>query len=96
MANEYKKLSEVPIAESVTEAANVVIEDAGGIRRTPMSEIGKVKTVNGVEPDENGNVDLTTENEEVLALLMEENALPTLVDSSGSILTDNNSTILLG
>lgn len=58
MALEFTKLTEVEkIEEPVAEAA-VIVEDEGSIKRTPMKNIGKVKTVNGAEPDEEGNVEI--------------------------------------
>lgn len=42
-----------------------------------------------------GGSDLATDDE-VISLLLELDALPTLVDASGAILTDNNGAVLLG
>ena len=53
---EFKKLSDVEVIETVQDGATVLVEDGGKIRRTPKSKIGTVKTVNGVEPDETGDV----------------------------------------
>lgn len=61
---------------------------------------GTVKSVNGTLPDQNGNVtvDVSTiiSENDALAVLLECNALPTLVDKNGAILTDKNGAILLG
>lgn len=56
MAYEFKKLSEVVVAESVTDETNVLIEEDGMIKKTARKNIGNVKSVNGVEPDEAGDV----------------------------------------
>jgi hypothetical protein len=53
----FKKYSEIEIIEEVTDTSHVLIEQDGDIRRVSTSQIGKVKTVNGVEPDESGNVE---------------------------------------
>lgn len=52
----YKKLSEATFVQDAIDTANVLIEENDEIKRVPKSVMGKVKTVNGVEPDENGNV----------------------------------------
>ena len=52
----YKKLSEATFVQDAVDTANVLIEENDEIKRVPKSVMGKVKTVNGVEPDENGNV----------------------------------------
>lgn len=56
MAYEFKKLSEVAVAESVADETNVLIEEDGIIKKTARKNIGNVKSVNGVEPDEAGDV----------------------------------------
>lgn len=53
-----RKISEVELLESFDENTNVVVEDDGKTRRLPANKLGKVKTVNGVEPDEEGNVEV--------------------------------------
>ena len=59
---------------------------------------GTVKSVNGVLPDDIGNVELkmeTVDEEETLAMMLELGALPAVIDSDGAILTDENGAILL-
>lgn len=58
---------------------------------------GKVKTVNGVEPDENGNVqiDALPDDAEQLDMLIEADLLPAVYDTNGAILTDENGNIIL-
>lgn len=58
MALEFTKLTEVDNVEEPVDGATVIIENAGTVKRTPMRNIGKVKTINGVEPDEDGNVEI--------------------------------------
>lgn len=52
----FKTYDELEISEGLTESSHVIIEENGDVKRFPANSIGKVKTVNGVEPDENGNV----------------------------------------
>ena len=52
----YKKLSEATFVESVSDEATVLVEEGDKIKRVPKSVMGKVKTVNGAAPDENGDV----------------------------------------
>lgn len=56
MDYEFKKLSEVAVAESVTDETSVLIEEDGVIKKTARKNIGNVKSVNGVEPDDTGDV----------------------------------------
>lgn len=58
MALEFTKLTEVDNIEEPVDGATVIIENAGAVKRTPVRNIGKVKTINGVEPDEDGNVEI--------------------------------------
>lgn len=58
MALEFTKLTEVDNVEEPVDGATVIIENAGAVKRTPVRNIGKVKTINGVEPDEDGNVEI--------------------------------------
>jgi hypothetical protein len=52
----FKKLADVDYLEEASENTNVLVEDNGSIKRTPKNKIGTVKSVNGVAPDEAGNV----------------------------------------
>ena len=58
----YKKLSEATFVENIMDTANVLIEENDEIKRVPKSVMGKVKTVNGAEPDENGDVAIEIPN----------------------------------
>jgi len=56
---QFKYLNEVDIADDFTDFSYVFIEDAGEIKRIHKDVIdGNVKSVNGIEPDENGNIKL--------------------------------------
>lgn len=57
---EFKKLSDVEIIETPIDTANVLIEEGGVIKKAPKSAVGTVKSVNGVEADENGDVAIET------------------------------------
>jgi hypothetical protein len=56
----YKKLSEAVFVEDAMDTATVLIEENDEIKRVPKSVMGKVKTVNGIEPDEAGDVAVGT------------------------------------
>lgn len=58
---------------------------------------GSVQTVNGVLPDESGNVqiDIAPEDSEVIDMLIELDALPAVADADGAILTDESGAILM-
>ena len=58
-----KKLSEVDIKETMLDNEYVLgVDEDGEVVRTPKSTMGKVKTVNDIEPDENGNIKIDTGN----------------------------------
>lgn len=54
----YKKIVDVEQVETLNDAATVFINDNGAMKQVAANEfgLGTVKTVNGVEPDENGNI----------------------------------------
>lgn len=52
----FKAYGELEISEALSDASHVIIEENGDVKRFPVNSIGKVKTVNGIEPDENGDV----------------------------------------
>ena len=52
----FKAYGELEISEALSDASHVIIEENGDVKRFPANSIGKVKTVNGAEPDESGNV----------------------------------------
>lgn len=57
------KLSEVEIKEIMSDNEYVLgVAEDGEVVRTPKSTMGKVKTVNDIEPDENGNIKIDTGN----------------------------------
>ncbi len=58
---------------------------------------GGVKSVNGVTPDENGNVEVETlpDDTDQLEALIAADLLPATYDASGAILTDSNGNIVL-
>lgn len=58
MATVIKKISELERLEELTSSSNVIIEENGKAKRFSAASLGKVKTVNGVEPDENGNIEV--------------------------------------
>lgn len=60
MSTEYgfKKIGDVDLIEAVSDSANVIIEDAGTLKKMAAKSIGAVKTVNGAAPDEDGNVQI--------------------------------------
>lgn len=54
----YKKIVDVEQIETLNNAATVFINDNGAMKQVAANEfgLGTVKTVNGIEPDENGNI----------------------------------------
>lgn len=62
-----------------------------------IPECDAVKTVNGITPDENGNVEIETTPDELeqIALLTELGMLPAVHDTNGAILTDENGNVIL-
>ena len=60
-------------------------------------EEGTVKTVNGIEPDENGNVelDISVDDSEVLDMMVELDSFPAVMDADGAFLADMDDSILL-
>lgn len=61
---------------------------------------GYVQSINGIIPDENGNVEITTPDcggnvDEQLSALIETDMLPAVHDVTGAILTDKNGNVIL-
>ena len=56
MAN-LKNITDLPVAESA-EGLNLIVNDNGAAKQISADSVGKVKTVNGAQPDENGNVEI--------------------------------------
>jgi hypothetical protein len=95
---EFKKLSETETVETVSDSATVLVEDGGVIKRTPKAQIGTVKTVNGVEPDETGDVKIAIDGDDVItqtkleaALTEFESNLPEAPQQVQGDLTQNDS-----
>lgn len=65
MATVIKKISELEHLEELTSSSNVIIEENGEAKRFSAASLGKVKTVNGVEPDENGNIEVEIPDVEI-------------------------------
>ena len=59
---EYIDLNNTEVLTEAGENAKLVVEEDGELKRIPASAVGQVKTVNGVEPDEAGNVDVSYNN----------------------------------
>ena len=55
---EFKKLSDVNIVETVNSGSHVLMEDGGEIVKVASNKIGTLKTINGMSPDANGNIDI--------------------------------------
>lgn len=56
---EYTDLNNTEVLAEAGANAKLVVEEDGELKRIPASAVGQVKTVNGVEPDESGNVDVS-------------------------------------
>lgn len=52
----YKKIVDVEQVETLNDAATVFINDNGAMKQVAANKLSVVKTVNGVAPDENGEV----------------------------------------
>ena len=59
---EYIDLNNTEVLTEAGENAKLVVEEDGELKRIPASAVGQVKTVNGVEPDEAGNVGVSYNN----------------------------------
>ena len=58
MSLKMKKISELEQLEVLSDNTNVLVEEDGLTKRFSAAKLGAVKTVNGNEPDENGNVEI--------------------------------------
>lgn len=57
----YTMLSDVDVKETLLDTDHILgVDEYGDIVKTPKSTLGKVKTVNNIEPDENGNIVVET------------------------------------
>lgn len=52
----YKKIIDVETVEALNDAATVFINDGGAMKQVGADKFGAVKTVNGIAPDENGDI----------------------------------------
>ena len=59
-----KKISELEKLTELVDSSNVIIEENGVAKLFPATNIGKVKTVNGIAPDSNGNIEIEVSNEQ--------------------------------
>jgi hypothetical protein len=81
----YKKIVDVEQVETLNDAATVFINDNGAMKQVAANEfcLGTVKTVNGIEPDENGDIVVKTPRE---CLFVDASAMvPGLVQSFWSV-----------
>ena len=104
---EYQKFSEIfesiPVGatiwntEEVAKAHADVLEAWRHEIYEAIANCGTVKSVNGVAPDESGNVEIDAlpDNAEQIEMLIEADMLPAVHDASGAILTDENGNIIL-
>jgi hypothetical protein len=58
MAITIRKVSELKQVEELSPSSNVIIEENGEAKRFSISDICRVKTINGIKPDENGNIEI--------------------------------------
>ena len=65
MARVIKKISDLEMLEGLTSTSNVIVEEGGEAKLFPAANIGSVKTVNGIEPDENGNIEVEIPDVEI-------------------------------
>lgn len=54
-----KNITDLPVAESA-EGLNLIVNDNGAAKQIAANVVGKVKSVNGAQPDEHGNVEIDT------------------------------------
>lgn len=95
MAN-LKDITKLPIVESA-EDLHLIAEVNGIAKRITVDDINQVKTVNGVEPDEVGNIKINAlpNDIEQLIMLVEADMLPAVHSLSNKILTDQNNNVIL-
>ena len=55
---EFKKITDVDVIQKAGDSSYVMVEDAGILKKMAAKNIGAVKTVNGAEPNENGDVQI--------------------------------------
>jgi hypothetical protein len=79
----YKKIIDVETVEALNDGATVFVNDNGAMKQVGADKFGAVKTVNGVAPDENGDVVVKTPRE---CLFVDASAMvPGLVQSFWSV-----------
>lgn len=67
----YKKIVDVEQVETLNDAATVFINDDGTMKQVAADKLSAVKTVNGVEPDENGDIVVNTAEKILFAYMPE-------------------------
>lgn len=84
-------IADIPSDEHIREIAEQVVPE----RDEECADA--IKTVNGVAPDENGNVEISAMPDEIeqIKALIEADMIPTIQDVNGAILTDKNGNIIL-
>lgn len=84
-------IADIPSDEHIREIAEQVVPE----RDEECADA--IKTVNGVAPDENGNVEISAMPDEIeqIKALVEADMIPTIQDVNGAILTDKNGNIIL-
>lgn len=53
-----RNYTNLELIEQMPDGANILAETEEGLKRVPANTVGKVKTVNGNEPDKNGNIEV--------------------------------------
>lgn len=106
---EYQKFSEiykgVPVGKSIcnTEEVAMLYADVLAAWKLELEEgiknAGKVKSVNGVEPDEAGNIEIDMPNpptdEEAFFVFIETDLFDVATDVNGEIFTDTNGNVIV-
>ena len=53
-----RNYTNLELIEQMPDDANIITETEEGLKRVPANTVGKVKTVNGNEPDKDGNIEV--------------------------------------
>ena len=95
----YKKsrLNEVDIVESMSDSGFVLgVDENGNVKRVPKSAMSKIKTINGAEPDENGDIKINGCNVENMVPMLESLGLVSLVRvDEDTVLTDKDGNVFM-
>lgn len=54
----FKKIGDIDLLDNLNNSANVIVEDSGVLKKMSAKNIGAVKSVNGIKPDSNGNIEI--------------------------------------